>query len=137
VPETATPLARYEHPHLGRWAAVTTNTYEAGRVTYVGTLPDPAMAEALARWIAAESLPAGSWRERPESVTVAGARAADGRRLRFVSNWSWQPVTVRVPAPVHDVLSGEELDAGSGAELGPWDVRVLIERDIDSQEKAQ
>ena len=40
VPEGAETLVGYEHPHLGRWAAVTTNAHGDGRVTYVGTLPD-------------------------------------------------------------------------------------------------
>ena len=39
------------HPHLGRWAAVTTHAHGGGRVTYVGTLPDRSLAVALARWL--------------------------------------------------------------------------------------
>ena len=48
VPEGAETLVRYEHPHLGRWAAVTSNAHGQGRVTYVGTLPDRPLAVALA-----------------------------------------------------------------------------------------
>jgi beta-galactosidase len=132
VPETATPLARYEHPHLARWAAITTNAYGAGRVTYIGTLPDPPLAEALARWVATTSLPEDPWRERPASVTSTGARAANGRRIRFLSNWNWDPVAVELPHAVDDLLSGQTLPAGESVTLGPWDVRVLVEltRDV-------
>lgn len=38
-PEGAEPLARYDHPHFGRWPAITRNRVGAGTVTYVGTLP--------------------------------------------------------------------------------------------------
>ncbi|MCW2875660.1 MAG: bga11 [Streptomyces oryziradicis] len=137
VPDTATPLAWYEHPHVGRWPAVVTNEHGAGRVTYLGTLPDPAMARGLARWVAETTLPDDPWGDRPGSVTVTGARAADGRRLRFVSNWSWETAPLRLPVPVMDLLSGETLDAGTEFSLGPWDVRVLIERDTQNTQDAQ
>ncbi|MEV0405726.1 beta-galactosidase [Actinoallomurus sp. NPDC050550] len=135
VLDEAVPLAWYEHPHLRRWPAVSTREYGAGRVTYVGTLPDPTLARSLASWITSTSLPPNPWRDRPESVTVTGATGRDGRRLRFVSNWSWEPVTVPTPAPVHDLLSGAALGAGAGLALGPWDVRVLIEREIPPNEE--
>jgi beta-galactosidase len=137
VPDTATPLAWYEHPHVGRWPAVVTNEHGAGRVTYLGTLPDPAMARGLARWVAETTLPDDPWVDRPGSVTVTGARAADGRRLRFVSNWSWETAPLRLPVPVMDLLSGETLDAGTEFSLGPWDVRVLIERDTQNTQNTE
>ena len=58
-PDGADVLARYVHPHLGRWAAVTTKTAGAGRITVVGTVPDQELAESLARWLVPE--PAAGW----------------------------------------------------------------------------
>ncbi len=55
---------------------------------------------------------------RPTSAT-----ARDGRRVRFLHNWSWDEVTVPVPAAVRDVLS--ETVYGDTVPLGPWDVKVL------------
>jgi len=37
VPSDAEVLASYQHPHLGRWAAVTTKPAGVGRITVVGT----------------------------------------------------------------------------------------------------
>ncbi|HEX5997250.1 MAG TPA: Beta-galactosidase C-terminal domain [Jiangellales bacterium] len=54
--------------------------------------------------------------------------ARDGHRIRFVHNWSWQPATVRLPAPVRDPLQRRDHDRGEAVELGPWDVRVFVER---------
>ena len=76
VPEGADTLVSYEHPHLGRWAAVTTNAHGEGRVTYVGTLPDRALAVALARWLRPAP---DAWEDRPETVTVTSARNRRGR----------------------------------------------------------
>ncbi|NIK61156.1 beta-galactosidase [Kribbella shirazensis] len=115
-------LVGYDHPHFGRWPAITTRAYGAGRITYVGTVPNPALAAALFRWIK----PA-SWTELPAGVTVTSATSADGRRLRFVHNWSWDSVGLKVPGRAHDVLADQP--ANGELELGPWDVRVLVELD--------
>jgi beta-galactosidase len=127
IVDRATALATYDHPHLRRWPAITTHAHGSGRVTYVGTLPDVAIARALAGWIADESLPHDPWRTSGGSVTSTGARAADGRRFHFVANWSWEPSSMSVPAASSDLLSGEQLDPASALALGPWDIRILIE----------
>ncbi|WP_327393430.1 hypothetical protein OG533_36050 [Streptomyces sp. NBC_01186] len=68
------------------------------------------------------------WRFGQESVTSTGATAPDGRRLRFVHNWSWDEVPVRLPAVVRDVPDGTDHQAGEELRLNAWDVRVLLER---------
>ncbi len=118
-------LAGYDHPHFGRWPAATTREVGAGRVTYVGTVPDPAFARALLDWVAPR--PSDPWRSSIPSVTSTSARSCDGRRLRFLHNWSWQAVHLAAPAAVRDVLSGARHDEGDRLELGAWDVRVLME----------
>jgi beta-galactosidase len=125
VPEGAETLVRYEHPHLGHWAAVTSHAHGRGRVTYVGTQPDPELAVALARWL--RPYP-DAWAERSKTVTVTSARGSRGERVRFVSNWSWEPARLRLPVAASDVLSGAGIAFAEDLDLGPWDVRVLLER---------
>lgn len=115
-------LAGYDHPHFGQWPAITTRAHGSGRITYVGTVPNPALAAALFRWIRPVSLT-----DLPSSVTVTSGTAADGRRVRFVHNWSWDDHSLDLPVPVHDVLSDEPVNGK--LELGPWDVRVLVDSD--------
>lgn len=124
-PEDATVLARYDHPFYGRWAAITTNQAGEGRATYIGTLPNPGLGASLARWIRETSLPPDLWSGRPPSVSVTSGRVSDGSHLWFVSNWAWEPVSVRPPFAGSDVLSGAEFVAGSELQLGAWDVRVI------------
>ncbi|WP_454048959.1 beta-galactosidase [Cellulomonas sp. Marseille-Q8402] len=126
VAEGADVLAGYEHPHHGRWAAVTTAAHGSGRVTTVGTVPDDAFARALLAWL----VPDGDdpWRAAAaQPVTVLSATSGAGARLRFVHCWSWQPATFVVPVAVTDALTGTALAAGDAIELGAWDVRVLVE----------
>jgi beta-galactosidase len=121
----ASVLARYSHPHFGRWPAITTNSAGDGRVTYVGTVPGQQLAEALFRWACGERPLA--WRQTPASVTSTGATAPDGQRLRFLHNWSWQPASVTAPVACRDVLNGKRVAAGDAIGLAAWDVRVLAE----------
>ena len=129
IPDEATVLAGYTHPHLEQFAAVTTHRHGRGRVTTVGTVPDRTLSRGLADWLAATSLPADPWRAaRPP--TVSCARATVGKQtLRFVGNWSWQPAEYELPAAVRDLLGGECLDAGATLTLVAWDVRILVEQD--------
>ncbi|MFF0693467.1 beta-galactosidase [Streptomyces tendae] len=127
--DDAQVLARYRHPHFGRWPAATVRDHGLGRVTYVGTLPDSAFAEALARHATDGATAAARWAPLPPTVTVTSARNAHGQRLRFVHNWAWDPVRVAVPEAVRDVLGEERLTAGDGLELRAWDVRVLLAED--------
>ncbi|HEY0472290.1 MAG TPA: beta-galactosidase [Kribbella sp.] len=115
-------LAGYEHRHFGRWPAVTTRAHGQGRVTYVGTVPNAELASALFRWIAPTAR-----KDLPASVTVTSGTARDGRRVRFVHNWSWEPVDLELPGSFRDLLAGTDLAVGEKLSLGAWDVRVLLE----------
>jgi len=96
-PTTAETLAHYEHPHLGRWPAITTHEHGKGRVTYVGTLPDRELAVALGRWLRPDP---DLWADRPKTVTATSARGPEGELVRFVSNWSWEQAQLAMPVAV-------------------------------------
>ncbi|UFU03767.1 beta-galactosidase [Ruania suaedae] len=126
VSGSAEVLAEYDHRALGAYPAVTTAVAGAGRVTMVGTVPDPALAVALMRWVAPGE--GDAWRGLTGgSVTMTSATNSEGRRLRVLHNWSWEPAAVTLPAAVTDVLGEERLAGGATLELGAWDVRVLVE----------
>jgi len=124
--ETATVLAAYEHPHFGRWPAITTRAAGLGRITYTGTVPNAALAAALLTWLSPAGA-AAAWQGLPASVTATGATARDGRRIRFLHNWSGTPTTIRLPAAAKDALGSDKYVAGDELRLGAWDVRLLVE----------
>jgi len=100
--------------------AVTSREHGAGRVTYVGTLPDLALATSILRW-AVPIASASEWQlDAPVTVTSG---SSGGERVWFISNWSPEPATAHPPK-----RSGEEPIV-----LEPWDVTVLVEqRDPES-----
>ncbi|WP_433385569.1 beta-galactosidase [Actinoplanes sp. CA-142083] len=121
----ATVLATYQHPHFGRWPAVTTNAAGRGRITCVGTVPDTRLASALLRWAASGRVTV--WSSLPATVTCTSGTTPDGRRLRFVHNWSFDETNFPAPVDCRDVLTGKSVPAGDEIELSRWDVRVLLE----------
>lgn len=119
-------LASYEHPHFGRWPAVTSATHERGRITYVGTVPNPSMARALFDWLGA-SIGGTTWRDLPDSVTVTTGMSRSGQRVHFVHNWAWGQATATAPRALRDILGDSTFQPGDVLSLGSWDVRVLVE----------
>jgi beta-galactosidase len=117
-------LAEYEHPHFGRWPAVTTRRHGQGRITYVGTVPGRGLAQALTAWLAPN--PSSGWHDLPDSATATTGTSPDGRRVHVIHNWSWNPVHVTAPTALIDVLDGSSVPAGDALDLGAWDVRVLV-----------
>ncbi|THA74660.1 beta-galactosidase [Streptomyces sp. A0642] len=128
--DDADVLAAYDHPHFGRWPAVTTRRHGAGRVTYSGTVPGRDLARALAAWAA--PAPRSGWQDLPASVTATTGASPDGRRVHVVHNWGWEPVRVQAPADLVDVLKGTSLPSATALDLGAWDVRVLVSADARS-----
>ena len=119
-------IVEYEHPFVGTWPAVVTAAHGEGRVTTVGTVPDADLARALVEWLV--PVADDAWRAvATASVTVYSATSGEGRRLRFLHNWSWEPTGVVVPVAVRDALSDDIIERDHEVPLGPWDVRVLIE----------
>jgi len=124
VADGAQVLASYEHPHFAQFPAITSADHGQGRITTVGTVPDQGLAADLMRWLVPDAH--AEWGELPGSVTVSSATTRDGGRLHVVHNWSWDPQAVTAPASVRDVLR-QDSDSFQAVELGPWDVRVLLE----------
>jgi beta-galactosidase len=117
-------LVEYDHPHFGRWPAVTTRRHGEGRITYVGTVPGRKLARALAAWLA--PTPRAGWWALPESVTVRTGVAPDGRRVYVIHNWSWQPTRLAAPMELSDAFDGTLFRTGQVFHLDEWDVRVLV-----------
>ncbi|MEE1931101.1 beta-galactosidase [Streptomyces sp. TRM 70351] len=100
-PGCAVPL-RYAGGELAGRPAVTRNAAGAGTARYVSTLPEPAALRALLAGAAAE---AGV---RPALEGLPGGVEAVRRgELLFVLNHGREPVTVPLPAPHTDRLTGD------------------------------
>jgi beta-galactosidase len=122
INDGAKVIIGYDHPHFGQFPTVVSNEHGQGRITTVGTVPNPALAADLMRWLAAEH--DQEWEALPPSVTVHSATNTAGERIHVVHNWSWAPVQLALPREMTDVLTEDDTSMRD-LELGPWDVRVV------------
>ena len=124
IVDDAEILARYEHPQLGRFPAMTTRAHGRGRVTYVGTVPDRTLGADLVRHLVPAPVAAGWLRD--DSVTVLSG-VAHGTRIHFVHNWSGGTAQVTTPHSVDDLVTGVRLPAARRLTLEPWGCLVLAD----------
>jgi beta-galactosidase len=128
IPEGAEVIGGFDHPFLADYAAVTTHKYGKGQLTVLGCFADRTLSGALARWIAAESLPVDPWSAALEATqSHVACRTADGRTLHIIHNWSWQPSRYVLPASVTALGADPALSSDQPIELGGWDVQILLE----------
>ena len=128
--DDAEVLARFAPTELGADAAVTSRVFGRGRVSYVATVPNPALGRSLGRWLVPAPQRA-AW-QGGDAVTVSTGRAG-ASRIVFVANWSATPTTVTAPASATDLVSGAVYAAGDEMPLGRRDV-VVLEVPDDSAE---
>jgi beta-galactosidase len=124
ISDGAKVIVGYDHPHFGRFPTVVSNEHGQGRITTVGTVPNPALAADLVRWLALGQDP--TWGALPASVTVYSATNTAGQRIHVVHNWSWTPAQLALPREMTDIIAEADTPT-KDLELGPWDVRVLAE----------
>ncbi|MDQ1564448.1 MAG: beta-galactosidase, partial [Actinomycetota bacterium] len=130
IVDGAEVIARYEHPELGRFPAVTTASAGQGRITTVGTVPNPAFGRALAEWMVASPI-ASEWdSSNAPGVIVSSGVVENGSRVWFIHNWSSVESSLPLPSPTTELvdLDTGQAPTGTALSLGPWSVRILIER---------
>jgi beta-galactosidase len=130
VTESASTLCKYDDKFAGDYAAISTQAYGSGRMTWMGTLVDHKTAGRLVRWALAErgsTAQTNTWTEASESVRMSTARCEDASRLWFVANHSWEPVTMSSPAGLKELIAPRAgRITATSVELGAWDCCVLV-----------
>ena len=136
--EGATPLAYYDHPHFGQFPAVITHAFGSGRVTYCGTLPDPAFAANLALWVTKQAGVHLNFTNLPASIRANSAIARDGKRLWFFANWSDKPQQVEsISLTGTDLFTTTAINESSTFTLAPWDTKIVVAEELITEEYSQ
>lgn len=122
--EGADPLVWYDHHSFGRYPAITTHQVGAGRISYVGTCPNPQLGRSVAEWVLNRTGISPLGAGLPEPVRVTAASQPSGDRLMFITNFSHDEKRVSSPVSGQDLMTGGWVD--QEVELAPWDVRILF-----------
>jgi beta-galactosidase len=125
ISDGAEILATYDHPMYKNYAAITTNRFEKGRVSYIGTLPDHALGRSIGAWLRTIHKDPVAKSSVSESIRYSRGTSKHNQELIFFFNWSWDPSELTLPYAVKNYLTGENIAAGATIKLGPWDAQVV------------
>ncbi|MDQ6418460.1 beta-galactosidase [Paenibacillus sp. LHD-117] len=136
TPTTAEVLARYEHPHWGRYAAITRNEYGQGAAFYIGCYVSAAV---MSRVLERAVKEAGLWgldQELSFPLIVKTGTNELGRTVRFYLNYSDSEQTFSYPhGDGTELLSGTAVGSDQEIRLKPWGVSVMETMDGATKER--
>ena len=129
IPDTAKPLAYYDHPFFGKYPAITQNTFGKGSLTYEGTVLSQPLQRALVAQVLKEAGLTSHDQDLPAPVRVKHARSHTGKTLHFYLNYSGQPQNASYPyAPGVELISQTNLDHDAKLTIEPWGLVIVEEK---------
>jgi beta-galactosidase len=129
IPDTAKPLAYYEHPFFGKYPAITRNSFGKGTLTYEGTvLSNKLQTEVLLSVLELAGL-MGPDQSLPTTVRVKHGLNRKGKALHYYLNYSSDPQTVTYAyGPGADLLAQSAVARAQSIALKPWDAAIIEEK---------
>ncbi|NOU68867.1 cellulase family glycosylhydrolase [Paenibacillus sp. LMG 31461] len=126
-PTTAKVLAYYDHPHWGKYAAVTQNNYGFGKATYMGCLLKPAAVSRLLEILLQEtSLLRDDMKQERFPIIVKSGVNTSGNRILYFFNYSSDYMTMTyMHTPGKELQSERTVETGEQLELDPWGVSII------------
>jgi len=126
MPDTAKPLAYYDHPFFGKYPAITENQFGKGEVVYEGTVLSDAVQQALLARVLDHAQLTGPDQKLPASVRVKNGVNREGHRIHFYFNFSSSARSIAYPyGSGAELLSNHPIATGGTLSLGPWDVAIV------------
>lgn len=125
--EHAKPLAFYDHPFFGRWAAITENNFGTGTLLYEGTYLSDGLQTAMLRRALRE---AGVTADQSLPAGVHNVNGVDrlGKQLHYYFNYTVSPVTFTYDhAAGTDLLTGGRAASSEKLTLQPWNLAIIQE----------
>ncbi|HEX7584433.1 MAG TPA: beta-galactosidase trimerization domain-containing protein, partial [Prolixibacteraceae bacterium] len=128
IPETAKPLAWYDHQYFGKYPAITINNFGKGTLLYEGTVVSDAIQEKL---ILQEMESAGIKTVDQDLhwplITKSGINDA-GKKVHYYYNYTSQKASFVYPHQAGtELTSAKAVSSGATLEIGPWDVLIVEE----------
>ncbi|WP_203637653.1 beta-galactosidase [Levilactobacillus wangkuiensis] len=126
TPTTGKPLAMYDHPYWGKYAAITENAFGKGHAFYVGTYLNDESMRVLYQYILKQS---GLWTSRQEQrfpIINKQLIEENGNVLDFYFNYSNDNQQVTFESQAGTEIHDESKQTKDGQfTLAPWTVKVF------------
>jgi beta-galactosidase len=129
IPETAKPLAYYDHPFFSNYPAITINNYGKGTLLYEGSIFSD---EIQTKIIKQELTRAGidspdfnlSW-----PLIVKSGKNDYGNKVHFYYNYSSEEKEFSYPHPSgKELVSDKLVTKGESLKIDPWGVLIIEEK---------
>jgi beta-galactosidase len=129
IPDTAKPLAYYDHPFFAKYPAITRNAFGKGTLTYEGTAVSDKLQEAVLLEVLQQAGITGPDQNLPATVRVKHGSNAKGKMLHYYFNYSSEAQTFSyLYGAGVDLLSQTATNRGQTVPLKPWDVAIIEEK---------
>jgi len=129
IPETAEPLAFYDHPFFGTFPAITINAFGKGNVYYQGTKLSDELQRAVMRDILTSAGLVGPDQQLPEAIKMKTGVNKKGKTLRYYFNFSDKETVFTYPyADGKDLLRQTVIKKEQQVSLKPWDVVIIQQK---------
>lgn len=129
IPETAKPLAFYNHQYFGKYPAITINNFGKGTLLYEGTAVSDLIQEKLIlQQIEKAGIKTTDQNLHWPLITKCGTNDA-GKKVHYYYNYSSQKSNLVYPHKTgNELISGKTIDSEANIEIGPWDVLIVEEK---------
>ena len=126
--DTAKALAYYDHQFFGRWPAITSNEYGAGKVIYQGTYLSDKLQKAVLQSALQELGMIGPDQRLPPAIRTRSGINGFNRPVRYYFNYSDAEVSFNYPhQPGTDLLTNSSVASSAKLTLAPWDLAIIEE----------
>ena len=127
TPVTAEVWASYDHPHWGKYAAVTHNKYGKGTATYFAGYPSMEVMKQVISKVAGLSGIARDDSALSFPVIVRKGTNEKGKTIRYYFNYSATPVTIVTRQKAKELFTGKNVSIGDSFAIEAWDLAVFEE----------
>jgi len=129
IPDTAKPLAYYDHPFLGKYPAVTRNSFGKGTLTYEGTVLSDKLQQNVLLEVLKQAGLTSPDQGLPPPVRVKHGSNRSGKTLHYYLNYSNDSQTLSYAyRSGMDLLSQIAVIQGQQVTLKPWDAAIIEEK---------
>ncbi len=126
VPDSATPVAYYDHPFFGKYPAITENHFGKGMVTYEGTVLSDKLQRKLLERVLGQAKLIGPDQKLPDAIRVKHGTSRSGKTIHYYFNFSAkQQQMVYAYGGGTELLANRPVSTGATLSLEPWGVAIV------------
>ena len=129
IPETAKPLAYYDHPYFSKYPAITINKFGKGTLLYEGSIfsdeiQSKIIEEAIERAEIKDSNHEFEW-----PVIIKTGINDNGKKVHFYYNYSSEDKeVVYLHSSGIELISDTSVEKGGSYNINPWDILIVEEK---------